>query len=147
MQAFLSDNPEYWLFINNIEAILLQGKGQMTTSMLCQVCLNDTVLHPCVDKTAYKISRELKFCPFDGYPFELLWCSIDPYVSPPVNVTALVEYSEQRNTVHVTASFTLRKKHNLRLRLIKDLVIKFPIPSCWSSLFLADTKFGGKKSV
>ena len=71
----------------------------------------------------------------------------DPYVSPPVNVTALMEYSEQRNTVRVTASFTLRKKHNLRLRPIKDLVIKFPIPSSWSSLFLADTKFGGKKSV
>ena len=53
----------------------------------------------------------------------------------------------QRNTVQIMASFTLRKKHNLRLRPIKDLVIKFPIPSSWSSLFLADTKFGGKKSV
>ena len=58
-----------------------------------------------------------------------------------------MEYSEQRNTVRMTASFTLRKKHNLRLRPIKDLVIKFPIPSSWSSLFLADTKFGEKKSV
>ena len=64
-----------------------------------------------------------------------------------MNVTALMEYSEQRNTVQITASFTLRKKHNLRLRPIKDLVIKFPIPSSWSSLFLADTKNGGKKSV
>ena len=147
VQAFLSDNPECRLFINDIEAILLQGKGQMTTSMSRQIRLNDTVLHPCVDKTAYKTSRELKFRPLDGYPFELLRCSIDPYVSPPVNVTALMEYSEQRNTVRVTASFTLRKKHNLRLRPIKDLVIKFPVPSSWSSLFLADTKFGGKKSV
>ena len=55
--------------------------------------------------------------------------------------------SEQRNTVRVTASFTLRKKQNLCLRPIKDLVITFPVPSSWSSLFLADTKFGGKKSV
>ena len=83
----------------------------------------------------------------DGYPFELLRCSIEPYISPPINVSALMEYDERRNTVRIIASFTVRKKLNIQLRPIKDLIIKFPIPSSWSSLFLADTRFGGKKSV
>jgi len=119
----------------------------MTNSMSRQVRLNDVVLHPCVDKSQYKKTREIKFHPVDGYPFELLRCAIDPYISPPVNVTALMEYSEQRNTVKITSSFTVRKKHNNKLRPIKDLIIKFPIPSSWSSLFQADTVFGGTKSV
>ena len=103
---FLLDNPECQLFINEIEAILLQSKGQMTTSMLHQVHLNDIVLHLCVDK----MSRELKFRPLDGYLFEVLRCSINPYVSPPVNITALMEYSEQRNTVCVCDSFIHTEK-------------------------------------
>ena len=118
-----------------------------TNSMSRQVKLNDVVLHPCVDKGAYKANRELKFKPVDGYPFELLRCSIEPYISPPINVSALMEYDERRNTVRIIASFTVRKKLNIQLRPIKDLIIKFPIPSSWSSLFLADTRFGGKKSV
>ena len=92
-------------------------------------------------------SREIKFTPVDGYPFELLRCSIDPYVSPPLNVTALMEYSEQRNTVRITSSFSVRKKHNIKLRPIKDLVIRFPIPASWSSLFRTETLFGKSTSV
>ena len=105
------------------------------------------VLHPCVDKALYKKSREIKFLPVDGFQFELLRCSIDPYISPPINVTSLMEYSEQRNTVKITSSFSLRKKHNLKLRPIKDLVIRFPIPTSWNSLFQAETVFGVTKSV
>jgi hypothetical protein len=138
------DSPECKLVLNDIEAILLQGKGQMTSSMSRQVRLNEVVLHPCVNKSLYKKNRELKFCPVDGYPFELLRCSIDPYVSPPVNVTALMEYSEQRNTVRITSTFSIRKKHNIKLRPIKDLVIRFPVPASWSSLFRADTMLGSK---
>ena len=147
VQAFLSGPNDCRILLNDIEALLLQGKSQLSMSMSRQVRLNNVVLHPCVDKTIYKNTREIKFEPIDGYPFELLRASIDPYVSPPVTVSMLMEYSEQRNTVRITASFSIRKKHNLRLRPIKDLVIKFPIPSSWSSQFLAETTFGGKKSV
>ena len=145
--SLFPDTPECKLILNDIEAILLQGKGQMTNSMSRQVRLNDVVLHPCVDKALYKKSREIKFRPVDGYPFELLRCAIDPYVSPPVNVTALMEYSEQRSTVKITSSFSVRKKHNYKLRPIKDMVIKFPVPASWSPLFQAETVFGGTKSV
>ena len=147
VQAFVTGSPECRLVFNDLEALLLQGKGQMTSSMSRQVKLNDVVLHPCVDKSAYKANRELKFKPVDGYPFELLRCSIEPYISPPINVSALMEYDERRNTVRIVSSFTVRKKLNIQLRPVKDLVIKFPIPSSWSPLFLADTRFGGKKSV
>ena len=147
IQAFLTGAPECSLVLNDIEAILLQGKGQMSNSMSRQVKLNDVVLHPCVDQETYKSSRELKFQPVDGYPFELIRCAIDPYVSPPLNVSALMEFDEERNTVRITSSFIVRKKLNVRLRPIKDLLIKFPISSSWSSLFLADSRFGGKKSI
>ncbi len=119
----------------------------MTNSMSRQVRLNEVVLHPCADKALYKKTREIKFRPVDGYPFELLRASIDPFVSPPVNVTALMEYNEQRNTVRITSSFSVRKKHNIKIRPVKDLHIKFPIPSSWNSLFLTETVFGGTKSV
>ena len=119
----------------------------MNNSMSRQVRLNHVVLHPCVDKSLYKKSREIKFRPVDGHPFELLRCAIEPYISPPIIVTALMEYSEQRSTVKITSSFSVRKKHNLKLRPIKDLLIRFPVPSSWSSLFQADTMFGGTKSV
>lgn len=135
------------MILNDTEAILLQGKGQMNNSMSRQVRLNDVVLHPCVDKSLYKKSREIKFRPVDGFPFELLRCAIDPYVSPPINVTALMEYNEKRSTVKISSSFTVRKKHNIKLRPIKDLLIRFPVPTSWSSLFLADTVFGGTTSV
>lgn len=147
VQAFLSGSSECKIILNDVEAILLQGKSQLSMSMSRQVRLNNVVLHPCADKSVYKSTREVKFQPIDGYPFELLRASIDPYVSPPINVNMMMEYSEPRNTVRITASFSIRKKHNLRLRPVKDLVVKFPIPSSWSSLFLADTHFGGKKSV
>ncbi len=147
VQAFLSGSSDCKILLNDVEALLLQGKGQLSVSMSRQVRLNNVVLHPCVDKAVYKNSREIKFQPIDGYPFELLRSSIDPYVSPPVTVSMLMEYSEQRNTVRITASFSIRKKHNLHLRPIKDLVVKFPIPSSWSSLFLPRTTFGSKKSV
>ncbi len=147
LQAFLTGSPECRLILNDIEAILLQGKGQMTTSMTRQVKLTNVVLHPCIDTDAYKANRETIFRPVDGYPFELLRCSIEPYVSPPVNVSALMEYNEDRNTVRITSSFSVRKKLNIRLRPITDLIIKFPIPASWSPLFLAESRFGGKKSV
>ena len=54
VQAFVSGSPECRLVFNDLEALLLQGKGQMTSSMSRQVKLNDVVLHPCVDKGAYK---------------------------------------------------------------------------------------------
>ena len=147
VQAFVSGSPECRLVLNDVEALLLLGKGELTNSVVRQVKLSDVVLHPCVDKSLYKRTRELKFNPVDGYPFELLRCSIEPYISPPINVSTLMEYDEQKNAVRITASFTVRKKLNVRLTPIKDLQIKFPIPSSWSSLFLADTRFGGKKSV
>ena len=147
VQAFVSGLPDCRLVLNDVEALLLQGKSELTNSMARQVKLSDVVLHPCVDKSLYKRTRELKFNPVDGYPFELLRCSIEPYISPPINVSTLMEYNEQKNAVRITASFTIRKKLNIRLTPIKDLQIKFPIPSSWSSLFLADTRFGGKKSV
>ncbi len=147
LQAFLSGTPECRLILNDIEAILLQGKGQLTTSMTRQVKLTNVVLHPCINTEAYKSTREMIFHPVDGYPFELLRCSIEPYISPPVNVSALMEFNGERNTVTITASFSVRKKLNIRLRPIDNLIIKFPISSSWSSLFLADSRFGGKKSV
>ena len=147
VQAFLSGSSDCSILLNDVEALLLQGKGELSVSMSRQVRLNNVVLHPCVKNAIYKSTREINFKPLDGYPFELLRASIDPYVSPPVTVNMLMEYSQQRNTVRITASFSVRKKHNLHLRPIKDLVIKFPIPSSWSSQFLADTTFGSKKSV
>ena len=124
-----------------------QGKGQMTSSMSRQVRLSDVVLHPCVNQDTYKASREITFEPVDGFSFELLRCSIEPYVSPPINVSALMEYDEQRNTVRITASFTVRKKLNLRQRPVRDMVMKFPISSSWSPLFRAERTFGGKTAV
>ena len=95
----------------------------------------------------YKATRELAFTPIDGYPFELLRASVEPYKSPPVTVTALMEFNEARNTASITAKFSVRKKFNVRLEPITDLTFKFPVPSSWSGLFLADTKFGGKRAV
>ena len=147
VQAFLSGSPDCQIVLNDIEAILLQAKGQMTSAVSRQVRMSEVVLHPCVDKSVYKSKRDLHFSPVDGYPFELLRCAIEPYVSPPVSVSALMEFNDELNTVRITASFSIRKKVNLNLRPIKDLLLQFPIQSSWSPLFLADTRFGGKKSV
>lgn len=142
IQAFITGSPLCRIMLNDVEAILLQGKGGLTASMSRQVRLSDVVLHPCVDHAQYKATREIKFTPIDGYPFEVLRASVEPYKSPPINVTALMEFNEARNTVSITAKFTVRKKFNVRLEPIRDLVFKFPIMSSWSGLFLADTKFG-----
>lgn len=147
VQAFLFRPSVCTILLNDVEALLLQGKGQLSVSMSRQVRLNNVVLHPCVDNATYKSTREMNFKPLDGYPFELFRASIDPYVSPPVTVNMLMEYNQQRHTVRITASFSLRKNHNLHLRPVEDLVIKFPIPSSWSSQFLAVSTFGSKKSV
>ena len=147
IQAFISDLPQCRIVLNDIEALLLLGRGSMTTSMSRQVRLGDVVLHPCVDQIQYKTTRELVFTPIDGYPFELLRASIEPYKSPPITVAALMEYNEARHTVSITAKFSVRKKFNVRMEPIDALAFKFPIPSSWSGLFLANTKFGGKRSV
>lgn len=147
LQAFISGLPQCRLVLNDIEALLLLGRGSMTTSMSRQVRLTDVVLHPCVDQSQYKTTRELVFTPIDGYPFEVLRASVEPYKSPPITVTTLMEYNEPRNTVSITAKFSVRKKFNIRQEPITDLTFKFPVPSNWSGLFLADTKFGGKRSV
>ena len=147
IQAFLSGSPICRMTLNDVEAMLLQGKGGMTASMSRQVRLSDAVLHPCVDHAQYRTSREIQFTPIDGYPFEVLRATVEPYKSPPVSVSALMEFNEAKNSISITASFSVRKKFNVRLEPIRDLVFKFPILSSWSALFLADTKFGGKKSV
>ena len=147
LQAFISDLPQCRIVLNDIEALLLLGRGGMTTSISRQVRLSDVVLHPCVDQTQYKATRELVFTPIDGYPFEVLRASVEPYKSPPITVTALMEVNEARNTIAITAKFAVRKKFNVRLEPINDLMFKFPIPSSWSGLFMADTKFGGRRSV
>ena len=109
-----------------------------------QVRLIDTVLHPCIDKKAYKTSRELKFCLWAAEVFSqsrpmsaLQWISLLSWstVSREIRFVQRLHLLWERNTIFVSD------------HAIKDLVIKFPIPSSWSSLFLADTKFGGKKSV
>ena len=87
------------------------------------------ILHPCVDENAFKTTREIRFYPV---PFESVRCSIEPYVSPQVNVCALMEYNEYQIHVHIKASFIVHKKLNLRLRPIKEFVIKFPIPASWA---------------
>eukprot|EP00731_Ephydatia_muelleri_P022204 Em0014g795a len=79
-------------------------------------------------------------------PFELLRCSIDPHVSPPLSVNAQMEYSELNSTVRMTTSFSVRKKLDLLLKPITDLVFKFPVPAGWAGLFVADTVLG-RKSV
>ena len=147
VQAFLTGQPECKLVVNDLEAILRQGQGSLSASTARQVRLTNAVLHPCVDENAFKTTREIRFHPVDGSPFELLRSTIEPYVSPPVNVCALMEYNEFQNHVHIKASFIVRKKLNLRLRPIKEFVIKFPIPASWSSLFMAEGRFGRRQSV
>ena len=115
VQAFLNGSPECKVVLNDIEALLLQGKSQLTQSMSRQVRLYDVVLHPCVDTSAYRTSRELKFHPLDGCPFEVMRCSIDPSVSPPLSTSALMEYNQVHNTVKLSVSFSVRKKHNLNV--------------------------------
>ena len=148
VQAFLSGTPSCMLQLNDVEALLLQGRGSHAASTMVsrQLKLNDVVLHPCVDKASYKATREIKFEPLDGFPFELLRCSIDPHVSPPLSVNAQMEYSELNSTVRMTTSFSVRKKLDLLLKPITDLVFKFPVPAGWAGLFVADTVLG-RKSV
>ena len=147
IQAFISNAPLCKITLNDVEALLLQGKGGMTTSMSRQVRLTDVVLHPCVNQKQYKASRELRFTPIDGYPFEVFRASVEPYKSPPINVSSLMEYNESQNSVSITAKFSVRKKFNVRIEPIRDLFFRFPVQSGWSALFIADTKFGGRKSV
>ena len=135
VQAFLTGQTECKLVINDLEAILRQGQGSMSASTARQVRLTNVKFHYCVDDNAFKATRELRFQPVDGSPFELMRCSIEPYVSPPVNVCALMEYNEYQNHVRIKASFIVRKKLNLRLRPIKEFVIKFPIPASWCNQF------------
>lgn len=147
VQAFLSGAPECKLALNDIEGILLQGKSVLTQSMNRQVRLIDVVLHPCVNEDMYRATRELKFQPVDGSRFELLRCSIDPYVSPPIIVSCLMEYNQAQHNVRITTNFVVRKKHNLQQRPITNLVIKFPVPTSWSSLFMTETKLGQQRSI
>lgn len=143
VQAFLSGSPTCVLQLNDVEALLLQGRGHSSqTTMARQLKLNDVVLHPCADRAAYKATREIKFEPVDGFPFELLRCSIDPHVSPPLTVSAQIDFDELRSTVRMTASFSVRKKLDLLLKPVTDLTFKFPVPAAWAGLFLADTTFG-----
>lgn len=146
IQAFLTGSPECQLSLNDVESTLLQGKSLLSQSMSRQVRMRDIVLHPCVNKDTYRTSRELRFQPVDGYAFELLRCSIDPYVSPPLTLSCLMEYNPTQHAVTLTSSFIVRKKHNLHQRPITNLVIKFPIPPSWASLFLTE-KFGQQKTV
>lgn len=144
-QAFLSGSPSCVLQLNDVEALLLQGRSHATSTIMSrQLKLNDVVLHPCVDKASYKATREIKFEPVDGFPFELLRCSIDPHVSPPLSVSAKIEFDEIHSTVRMNASFSVRKKLDLLVKPITDLVFKFPVPVGWAGLFLADTTFGRK---
>lgn len=147
IQAFLSGAPDCKLVLNNIEATLLQGKSVLTQGMTRQVRLQDLVLHPCVNKDLYGASRQIKFQPVDGSTFELLRCSIDPYISPPINVSCLMEYHQTQHNVKISSSFIVRKKHNLRQRPITNLVIRFPIPTSWSSLFQTEGKFGQQQTI
>lgn len=147
VQAFLTGAPECRLVLNDVEATLLQGKSLLTQSMVRQVRLLDLVLHPCVNREVYGATRDVRFQPVDGSTFELLRCSIDPYISPPINVSCLMEYHQTQHNVKITSSFIVRKKHNLRQRPITNLIIKFPIPSSWSSLFMTENKFGNQRSI
>ena len=147
VQGFLTGAPECKIVLNDIEASLLQGKASLAQGMTKQVRLYDVVLHPCVNADLYKTTREIRFQPVDGSTFELFRCSIDPYISPPINVSCLMEYNQTQHSVRITSSFIVRKKHNLQQRPITDLIIKFPIPSSWSSLFLMESKFGQQRTI
>ena len=146
IQAFLTGAPECLLSLNNVESTLLQGKSLLSQDFSRQVRMLDLVLHPCVNKDSYRTAREIRFQPVDGYSFELLRCSIDPHVSPPLTLSCLMEYNSPQHTVKLTSSFIVRKKHNLSQRPITNLVIKFPIPPSWASLFVTE-KFGQKMTV
>ena len=146
VQAFLTGSPDCQLTLNDVEYMLLQGKSQLSQALTRHVRLCDIVIHPCVNKDSYRTTREICFQPVDGYTFELLRCSIDPHVSPPLTLSCLMEYNPSQHTVKLTSSFIVRKKHNLHLRPITNLAIKFPIPPSWASLFLTE-KFGQSITV
>ena len=147
VQAFLTGAPQCKLTLNDVEATLMQGKGLLSQTMSRQVRLENLVLHPCVNRDLYSASREINFQPVDGQTFELLRSSIDPYISPPINLSCLMDYNQTQHNVKITSSFIVRKKHNLRLRPITNLIIKFPIPSTWSSLFITESKFGQQRTI
>ena len=148
VQAFLTGTPECKLVVNDIESALRAAatKGQPPLSMSQQVRMTNTVLHPCVDSDVFTNQREIVFHPIDGATFELLHCNVIPKVSPPLNVSALVEYNEVSHVVRISANFLVKKKLNLTLRPITDLIFKFPIPPAWHHL-MAAARFGKSKSV
>ena len=76
VQTFLTGQPECKLVINDLEAILRQGQGSLSASTARQVRLTNVILHRCVDENAFKATREIRFHPVDGSPFELMRCSI-----------------------------------------------------------------------
>ncbi len=147
VQGFLTGAPDCKLVLNDVEASLLQGMASFPQTMSRQVRLHDVVLHPCVNADLYKTTREMRFQPVDGSTFELFRCAIDPYISPPINVSCLMEYNQTQHSVRITSSFVVRKKHNLQQRPITDLIIKFPVPTSWSSIFLTETKFGQQRTI
>jgi hypothetical protein len=147
MQAFLTGTPECKLLVNDMESTLRStSQGVQPLSMSQQVRLTDVVLHPCVDSEGWGKKREIVFHPIDACAFELLRCTVKPMVSPPVTMSAMMEYSEVAHTVRITASFNVKKKLNLTLRPITEMVIKFPVPKAWHPLLQA-IRFGRSKSV
>ena len=108
--------------------------------------LTNVIFHPCISEDPWAKQRQIIFRPIDACAFELLSCSAAPKVSPPITVSASMDYNEVSNAVRITATFSVKKRLNLSLRPITELTFKFPIPPAWHDL-MAATRFGKSKSV
>ena len=140
--AFISHTPECRLVVNDCQA----DKVQSTSGFLPlgrAICLNNVSIHPCVDKDAFDMNRSIIFHPLDAVKFQLLQCETSPVHQPPLKATVLYRVDNAVVTITATLEHSLLPSSDLCLT---NVVMKFPIPELWASLFIRTTRMG-RRSV
>eukprot|EP00118_Oscarella_pearsei_P004126 m.17169 g.17169 ORF g.17169 m.17169 type:complete len:617 (+) comp27347_c0_seq2:91-1941(+) len=142
IRAFLSRSPECRLILNDHKADELQSANGFLPPGRA-VLLHDVTLHPCADCDAFDTKRSIKFRPLNAVNFELLRCKTKPLCPPPL--TASIQMKIEKS--HVSICVTLEKGKTTSAALhFRNVVVKIPMPSTWTCLFVKMTRLG-KKSV
>lgn len=149
LRVFVTGSPDFKLFLNDVNCkdVLCKTKESLlreTKSSLRWIAPKKIEYHPCVDISKSEVEGGVVFVPPDGCSFELMRFRVHRKNTIPIIAKSSLELLSG-NSVRLQASIqvsgdakSIRHKRN-------DVVVYFPIPPSWSTLFVRSRTLNGTK--
>ena len=150
MRAFISDDPECELVLNDIH-MKSQEQTRLQEELMPQrvhkwIKLEECDFHSTVSTNTYNQNRYIMLHPLDSCTFEVMQFRVRPVKPLPLLVKCEL-IAESHGRVELRAEVKLSSDPKLAKYERKNVCLYVPIPEAWVQLFMKEKRFRGEKSI